>query len=126
PGRKERTPRHIVPRLSGHAERHDDSGASPGAARPGDPRPPGRHALSFAYRLARRLAGRGGVDLLRRRYYSPVPRLAELPAGFWSRESPLRAVDFDLAGQLAFVETELGPYLAEFDPPLESMGVPDE
>jgi methyltransferase family protein len=66
------------------------------------------------------------VDLLRRRYYSPVPNLDELPEGFWGRESPMHGVDFDTASQLAFVEEELAPYLSEFDPPLEPTGVADE
>jgi hypothetical protein len=63
-----------------------------------------------------------GFDLLRRHYYSPIPDLAELPPDVWDRESELRGVDFDLNAMLAFVETELGPYLAEYQPPRSPTG----
>lgn len=58
-----------------------------------------------------------GFDLVRRHYYSPIPDLAALPSGVWSRESDLTAVDFDPASGLEFLETELAPYISEYHPP---------
>jgi hypothetical protein len=63
-----------------------------------------------------------GFDLVRRHYYSPVPDLAELPDDFWSRESELRGVDFDIANGLEFVQQELAPYIEEYTPPRTPTG----
>ncbi len=63
------------------------------------------------YRLARRTAERLGLQVVLKTYYSPIPDLAQLPAGVWQARDPLRGVAFDLDAQMAFVESELAAHL---------------
>src|SRR5207248_5772871 len=99
---------------------------SPDIFRPPHPRKRAtRRVLSAGYRATKRVGNALGVDIVRQRYTSPVPGLAELPPDIWDRRSPLRGVRFDGEAQISFVERELGPYLAEFDPPLDPPGEPD-
>ena len=51
-----------------------------------------------------------------RSYDSPMPVTRALPSDIFERESPLRAIDWRLEGQLRFFEQELGPYFKEFHP----------
>jgi hypothetical protein len=73
-------------------------------------------ARSLAAGALRALARRAGHDLVRRDFYSPVPALSEIPAAVFDRRSPLAGIEFDVDAQLAFLQ-ELGPFLAEFEPP---------
>jgi hypothetical protein len=49
------------------------------------------------FQLARRAAGRAGVDLVPRRYWSPIPY--DVPEHVWARRSPLAGVEFDVSAQ---------------------------
>jgi Methyltransferase domain len=59
------------------------------------------------YRLAREAAGRLGLQIVLKTYYSPIPDLASLPDGVWTRRDPMRGIDFDLDAQMSFVESAL-------------------
>ncbi len=61
-----------------------------------------------------------GYDVIRRDYYSPIPDLRQMPESAWSEASSLGGLKLDLDEQTTFVEDELAPFVAEFDPPLES------
>ena len=67
--------------------------------------------------VLKRLLRWAGFDLVKRHFYSPVPDLANLPDAFWSRRSRLGGVTFDAEAQLRWIEDELAPHIAEFDPP---------
>jgi predicted O-methyltransferase YrrM len=69
-----------------------------------------------AYLAVHRGAERAGVHVVRASYDSPIPRRTDLPADAFSRESPMRAIEWDPEAQLGWVEQELAPYLAEFRP----------
>jgi hypothetical protein len=58
-----------------------------------------------------------GFDLLRRRYYSPVPDLEALAPDTWTRESAMRGLHMEADCGLGFVEAELASYIPEFTPP---------
>ncbi|HVW18951.1 MAG TPA: class I SAM-dependent methyltransferase [Solirubrobacteraceae bacterium] len=75
-------------------------------------------ARRTARRLGIEVVRRGRYDLVRRDPYSPVPHVEELPPDTWQRKSPLAGVDLGVDRALAWVESELAPYLAEFDLPL--------
>ena len=83
-----------------------------------------RRIPTGAYRAAQITAEALGFHLLRKHFYSPIPNLRRLPADVWERRTPMRGIDFAPQRQLAYLETELGPYIAEFDPPLEPPGPP--
>lgn len=70
-----------------------------------------RHELGFALKPA---LERLGFDVLEKRYYSPVPRVEELPAGFWDRTASLHGVDLDSSKSLKLLEEKLAPFVAEF------------
>jgi predicted O-methyltransferase YrrM len=55
-----------------------------------------------------------------RDFYSPVPDIASLSSDVWTRRSPLRGLAFDIDAQLAFLAEQLGPHLAELQPPSHS------
>jgi hypothetical protein len=82
----------------------------------------GKRWLSDA---VRRLAGRARwhlapaseFQLIPRSYYSPVPDLATLPEGVWTRRSALAGIEFDTVAQIAWAERELAPHVAEFEAP---------
>jgi len=65
-----------------------------------------------------------GYDLVRRDFYSPIPDLRQLPESVWRSESPLAGVSFDLERQMTFLEQDLAPFVAEFDPPIERLPDP--
>ena len=72
---------------------------------------------------ARRLAGRLGYhvgrrrhfDLVERRFYSPVPDFEALPDDLFDRESELAGIHLDAAEHMAFAESRLAPYVRELD-----------
>jgi predicted O-methyltransferase YrrM len=74
-----------------------------------------RETAHRAYLAAHRAADRAGLHLVRASYDSPIPRRADRAAAL-GRVSPMRGIAWDSATQLAFVERELAPYLAEFRP----------
>jgi hypothetical protein len=77
---------------------------------PSQPRNRLRKALA---RPARRL----GVDLLERTFYSPIPDVAALPDSLWAGPRPHPGVDLRTEEQLRYLEQDLAPHVAEFDPP---------
>ena len=80
---------------------------------------PGGRARSLAYRgyLAfHRAAERVGLHAVRASYDSPMPITRALPDQVFDRESALRAIDWGVDSQLAFLERDLAPYLPEFRP----------
>ena len=74
-----------------------------------------RAAAYRAYLGGHRLADRLGLHVVRASYDSPIPQRAGRAAAL-ERVSPMRGIGWDSAAQLAFVETELAPYLDEFRP----------
>lgn len=67
---------------------------------------------------------RGGFDIVRRDYYSPVPDLSHVPGDVWTRRSALGGLDLDTGAAMEFVERELGSAIAELDVPTGDPGVP--
>jgi Methyltransferase domain len=65
------------------------------------------------YGLARRTAERLGLQIVLKTYYSPIPDLAQLPAGVWDARDPLRGIALDLDAQMAFVESDLAGHIGE-------------
>ena len=59
-------------------------------------------------------AARLGLHVVRASYDSPIP-VDPTDASF-DRESPMRGIEWDPLGQIAWVEAQLAPYLAEFRP----------
>ena len=74
-----------------------------------------RGAAMKAYLAGHRLAARAGIHAVRASYDSPIPREEDLAPTF-AAESPMRGIDWDPERQMAFIEAELGGYLAEFRP----------
>jgi hypothetical protein len=82
----------------------------------------------------KRVARRCGVEVVRRdRYdvvrhdvYSPVPDVARLPPDLWDRRDPLAGIALDVDAALSLVETELAPFVAEFDFPRDGPRPPGE
>jgi glycosyltransferase involved in cell wall biosynthesis len=80
---------------------------------------PGGRARTLAYRgyLAfHRAAERLGLHAVRASYDSPIPQRRTLPPDIFERESPMRAIAWEVDEQLEFFEDALGPYLSEFRP----------
>src|ERR1700722_3139606 len=84
------------------------------------------HRKAALRRHARRLpagvAGAAGYELVRKHFDSPIPDLNSLPGDVWTRESGLYGVSFDIDAGLAFVQRELAPYIAEYQPPTAVTG----
>jgi Methyltransferase domain len=66
--------------------------------------------------ILRRAANLAGFDLIRRNYYSPLPRLDELAPETYERRSPWSGIAWDEAQHEACLR-DLVPYLEEFTPP---------
>lgn len=75
-------------------------------------------------RVLERLAAALDRRLVPASYYGPAPFLEELPPEFFERRRPMPGIDFDVDRQLAFAEAELGPFIAEYSPPLDDPGEP--
>jgi predicted O-methyltransferase YrrM len=75
-----------------------------------------------AYRGARRAFAKAGLDVVVKKFYSPIPDLDALPPGTFERRSELPGIAWDLDRQLAFVRETLGPAMREFDPPVAPNG----
>jgi len=80
------------------------------------------HAVS-GYRLLRRAASRVGLQIVLDTFYSPIPRLDELPPGVFERRSALAGVRFDVDEQLAWTRRELSGPMAEFSATVASAGL---
>ena len=65
-----------------------------------------------------------GYDLVLRDYYSPIPDLRSLPSAVWSAPSALGGISLDLDRQMTFLEQDLAPFVAEFNPPLDPVEDP--
>jgi hypothetical protein len=76
-------------------------------------------------RVVRRLADSLGADVVERTMYSPVPAVPAPDDPVWSKPRPLLGLELDLEAQFRFVESELTPYLGEFDPPRQE-GAPGD
>lgn len=89
-----------------------------------------RRGTGALKRVARRcgveVVRRGRYDVVRHDIYSPVPDLAQLPPDLWERRDPLAGVALDVDAALKLVETELAPFIAEFDFPRQGPRSPGE
>jgi hypothetical protein len=66
--------------------------------------------------LLRRVARRGGYDLVRSNYYSPIPDVARLPPSLWTSPAAMPGVDLKIDESLSYLRS-IGPYIAEWQPP---------
>lgn len=62
-------------------------------------------------------AGRLGLQVVPKNYYSPIPDVKALPPDVWDRRSALRGIHFDLDEQLAWIDRELADGMREFSAP---------
>jgi hypothetical protein len=72
-----------------------------------------------AFTALRAGAGRVGLQVVPKNYYSPIPDLDALPADVFDRRSELRGIHFDLDEQVAWIEANLAAAMREFAPPAE-------
>jgi predicted O-methyltransferase YrrM len=72
-----------------------------------------------AFKALRAGAGRIGLQVVPKNYYSPIPDLDALPADVFDRRSELRGIHFDLDEQVAWIEQHLAATMREFAPPDE-------
>ena len=70
-----------------------------------------------AFRALRAAAGRVGLQVVPKTYYSPIPDLEALPPGVFDRRSALRGIHFDLDEQMAWIDQNLAEGMREFAPP---------
>jgi hypothetical protein len=90
-------------------------------------RDPRRRAKSLLVRAASRVSRPLGVDVELRHWYSPVPQLEDIDPGYWDRPSEMPGVQaFDTDAMLRLVEGDLAPAIAEFDPPRDWSGRPND
>jgi methyltransferase family protein len=73
-----------------------------------------------------RVGDRLGYDIVSRNYYSPIPDLRRLPESVWSEPSALEGISLDLELQMAVLERDLAPFVAEFGPPLHRPADPTQ
>jgi predicted O-methyltransferase YrrM len=76
------------------------------------------------YRLLRSAAARAGFQVVLKTFYSPIPELDRLPAGWFDREAETPGVDLRLDAQLDRLRDELAAPMAEFAPPAAPTGDP--
>src|SRR6476661_9154746 len=76
------------------------------------------------YRLLRRGASRVGFQVVLKTFYSPIPEVDRLPAGWFDREAPTPGLDLRLDAQLERLRGELAAPMAAFAPPAEPTGDP--
>ncbi len=67
-----------------------------------------------AFKAIRAGAGRVGLQVVPKTYYSPIPDLDALPADVFDRRSELRGIRFDLDEQVAWIERHLAEAMREF------------
>jgi predicted O-methyltransferase YrrM len=76
------------------------------------------------YRLLRSAAARAGFHVVLKTFYSPIPEVDRLPAGWFDRAADMPGVDLRLDAQLERLATELAEPMAEFAPPQEPTSDP--
>src|SRR5579875_3913350 len=64
-------------------------------------------AKLIAFRALRAGADRIGLQDVPKTFYSPIPDLNALDPAIWTRRSELAGIEFDLDGQVAWLESEL-------------------
>ena len=69
-----------------------------------------------AFRMLRSAAGRIGLQVVPKTYYSPIPDLDALPPDVFDRRSALRGIHFDLDEQVGWIEQNLAEAMREFAP----------
>jgi Methyltransferase domain len=74
-----------------------------------------------AFKALQAGAGRLGLQVVPKSYYSPIPDLAALPPDAFDRRSALRGIAFDLDAQLAWIEEHLADAMQEFAPAAEAV-----
>jgi hypothetical protein len=115
-----------MPDLLGDARQGPTVKREKALMRPADARQTSRQRVVRAgYRAVRRAADRFGVQLVRKRFTSPIPVVDELPPDLWEQRSELAGLRFDVEVQLRFIEEHLARYASEFDPPVERPREPD-
>jgi predicted O-methyltransferase YrrM len=72
-----------------------------------------------AFKALRAGAGRVGLQVVPKTYYSPIPDLDALPPDVFDRRSELRGIHFDLDEQVAWIEHNLAEAMREFAPPAQ-------
>jgi predicted O-methyltransferase YrrM len=77
---------------------------------------PSRQVKVRAFKALQSAAGRAGLQVVPKTYYSPIPDLGALPNDIFDRRSELRGIRFDLDEQLAWIEEQLGAAMREFAP----------
>jgi len=67
-----------------------------------------------------------GYDIVPRTFYSAIPHLEELPEDIWGRRSTLGGIDLQADRAIERIESELAPFISEFDMPLDGPKPPGE
>lgn len=80
-----------------------------------------RHAVR-EFSALRNIVRRLGYHLVPANYHSPIPDLADIPPEVWTQPDDMPGVGWDLDAQLAFLESELGPLIAEHSAPADPPG----
>jgi predicted O-methyltransferase YrrM len=89
-----------------------------------------RRALLAAVRRSARALGydlvrSGPYDLVPRTVYSPVPDVPASDVDVWAQPASLVGVDLEAAKSFELLETELAPFLKEFEPPADQGAEPE-
>jgi methyltransferase family protein len=74
-----------------------------------------------AFKAIRAGAGRIGLQVVPKTYYSPIPDLDALPPDVFDRRSELRGIHFDLDEQVAWIEQNLADAMREFSPSADTV-----
>ena len=74
-----------------------------------------------AFKALRAAAGRAGLQVVPKNYYSPIPDLDALSPAVFDRRSDLRGIHFDLDEQLAWIEENLAAAMREFSAPADAV-----
>jgi hypothetical protein len=85
-------------------------------------RPPHESRIAIkVYRVLRVTAAKVGLDVVLRTFYSPVPRLDQLPPDIFDRVSQLPGLRWDLDAQIRFLDRQLSGFVPEFNPPASTV-----
>jgi hypothetical protein len=74
-----------------------------------------------AFKVIRASAGRVGLQVVPKTYYSPIPDLDALSPDVFDRRSELRGIHFDLDEQVAWIEQNLADAMREFSPSADAV-----
>lgn len=72
--------------------------------------------------MVRRMMRRAGYHAVPATFYSPIPDIDRIPSRVWTEPQEMPGIAWDLDGQVAFMERELGDLMAEFKTPLNPPG----